>query len=80
MQTDVHDAQDTHSTGADRDPNSSGSSSLLQDPVCGMSVSARSWSHVLSYDMAIRKKAFNLMADGAGNFLFCLKNLTNSAH
>ena len=45
----------------------------------GMTVSAPSWSHVLSYDMAIRKKAYNLMAEGAGTFVFCLKRAWEDA-
>ena len=39
----------------------------------GLTISAPSWNLVLAYDAAIRKKAYRLMAEGAGDFTGCLK-------
>ena len=45
----------------------------------GLTISAPSWAHVLAYDMAIRKKAYNLMSEGAGDFVACLKKAWEDA-
>jgi hypothetical protein len=45
---------------------------IAKDPN-GYTISAPSWSLVLAYDAAIRKKAYRLMADGGGDFSTCLK-------
>ena len=45
---------------------------IAKDPN-GYTISAPSWSLVLSYEAAIRKKAYRLMADGQGDFSTCLR-------
>ena len=45
---------------------------VAKDPE-GRTISAPSWSLVLSYDMAVRKKAYRLLAEGTADFAACLK-------
>ena len=39
----------------------------------GMTVAAPGWTLVVSYELAIRKKAYRLMAEGQGKFPTCLR-------
>jgi hypothetical protein len=46
---------------------------VAKDP-SGYTISAPTWNLILAYDMAIRKKAYRLMSDGAGDFSTCMKS------
>ena len=46
---------------------------LVARDASGFTISSPTWNLVLSYDAAIRKKAYRLMSDGMGDFSTCLR-------